>query len=140
LQKGIQYYRQYNSPIFSCFLDASRASHLIHYWSPFLVVWLLCISYNWQECCEHSGTSTLVYFRTSTGFPRGPILFPRLFSMYIDDLSTLLSASQVGYYIDSTCVESRFYADFLCLLATSATDLRNLIDVCRQYGVVDDIV
>jgi len=31
----IQYYRQYNSPVFSCFLDASRAFDRINYWSLF---------------------------------------------------------------------------------------------------------
>ena len=35
LKNVIQYYRQQNSPVFSCFLDASRAFDKINYWSLF---------------------------------------------------------------------------------------------------------
>jgi hypothetical protein len=150
LKNVIHYYRQHNSPVFSCFLDASRAFDRIYYWSlyeklarrgvPLLVVRLLCVWYNSQEFCVKWGTSTSVYFKTSNGVRQGGILSPRLFSLYIDDLSTLLADTQVGCYIDSTCVNHFFYADDMCLLAPSATGLQKLLDVCQQYGVVHDIV
>jgi hypothetical protein len=150
LKNVIQYYRQQNSPVFSCFLDASRAFDRINYWSlfeklarrgvPLLLVRLLCFWYNSQEFCVKWGTSTSIFFKTSNGVRQDEILSPRLFSLYIDDLSTLLTGTQVGCYIDSTCLNHFFYADDMCLLAPSATGLQKLIDVCQQYGVAHDIV
>ena len=33
LKNVIQYYRQHNSPVFTCFLDASRAFDRVNYWT-----------------------------------------------------------------------------------------------------------
>ena len=67
------------------------------------------------------------------------MLSPRLFSLYIDDLRTLLPDTQVGCYIDSTRV-NHFFMQTTCVYLPSATGLQKLIDVCKQYGVVHDII
>ena len=77
---------------------------------------------------------------TNNGVREGGILSPRLFSLYIDDLSTLLADTQVGCHIDSTCANHFFYADDMCLLSPSAIGLQKPIDVCQQYGAVHVMV
>ena len=104
------------------------------------VVRSLGIWYSWQEFCLKWGTSTSVYFKTSNGVRCGGMLSPRLFSLCIDDISTLLADTQVSCYIDSTCVNYFLCADDMCLLAPSAIGLQKLINVCPQYGVVHDII
>jgi len=107
-----------------CFLDASRAFDIINFWSlfeklarrgvPLLVVRLLFIWYNSQEFCVKWRTSTSVYFKTSNGVWQGGILSQRLFSLYIDDFSILLANTQVGCYIDNTCV-NLFFMQTTCV-------------------------
>jgi len=97
---------------------------------------LLCIWHNSQEFCLKWSTFTSVYFKISNGVRQGGILSPRLFSLYTDDLGTLLADTQVGCYIDSSCVNHFFYADDMSLLAPSAIGPYKLIGVCQQYGVV----
>ena len=150
LKNVIQYYRQHNSPVFTCFLDASRAFDRVNYWTlfnkliqrgvPLLIVRLLCFWYNTQQCCIKWGKSTSMYFTTSNGVRQGGILSPRLFSLYIDYLSTLLHDLKVGCYIDSTCMNHYFYADDMCLLSPSPIGLQQLINVCTKYGIEHDII
>ena len=51
-------------------------------------------------------------------------------SLYIDELSGRLSTSNVGCFIDGTCMNHFFYADDICLLAPSAISLQELINIC----------
>ena len=68
------------------------------------------------------------------------ILSPRLFSLYIDELSDRLSKSNIGCFIDGTCMNHFFYADDICLLAPSAISLQELINRCATYGEEHDIL
>ena len=68
------------------------------------------------------------------------VLSPRLFSLYIYYMSTLLHDLKVGCYIDSTCMNHYFYADDMCLLSPSPIGLQQLIDVCTKYGIEHDII
>ena len=55
------------------------------------------------------------------------ILSPILFSIYMGDLSSMLSESGIGCHIDDLCINPVFYADDLCLMAPCATALQDLI-------------
>ena len=81
-----------------------------------------------------------MYFTTSNGVRQGGILSPRLFSLYIDYLSTLLHDLKVGCYIDSTCMNHYFHADDMCLLSPSPIGFQQLINVCTKYGIEHDII
>ena len=52
-----------------------------------------------------------------------------LFSIYLDDLSKMLSDSGIGCYVDNVCVNHVFYADDLCLMAPCAIALQQLMYV-----------
>ena len=62
------------------------------------------------------------------------ILSPRLFSVYIDDLSKTLSKSNIGCHLYSVCTNHLFYADDSVLLAPSPMALKQLIDICEKYS------
>ena len=47
-------------------------------------------------------------------FDRASFLSPKLFSVYMDDLSKMLNYDGVGCYVDNVCVNHVFYADNLC--------------------------
>ena len=60
---------------------------------------------------------TSTCFTISNGVHQGGILSPTLFSIYMDDLSFILSESGIGCHIDDLCINLVFYADAFCLMA-----------------------
>ena len=56
---------------------------------------------------------------------QGRILSPKLFSVYIDDLSDKLVMCKVGCYIDNQCMNHVMYADDICLMAPSPATCTN---------------
>ena len=64
---------------------------------------------------------------------------PKLFSVYMDDLSKMLNDSGMGCYVDNVCVNHVFYADDLCLMALCAIALQQLINVCHRYSIIVDL-
>ena len=64
----------------------------------------------------------------SNGVRQGGILSPVLFSIYMDDLSVFLSQCGIGCHIDDLCINHVFYADDLCLMASCAIALQELIN------------
>ena len=138
------------SPVFSCYLDASRAFDRVNYWSlfsklvkrgvPVLIVRLLSYWYNTQLFYVKWADKISCDFKTTNGVRQGGILSPRLFSLYIDELSGRLSTSNVCCFIDGTCMNHFFYADDICLLAPSAISLQELINICATYGEEHDIL
>jgi exonuclease III len=140
LKNVVEYYRSRNSTVLTCFLDASKAFDRVNHWClfkkllkrgvPSLVVRLLCFWYATQTFCVKWGSATSVPFSTKNGVRQGGILSPRLFTLYMDDLSHKLNSINAGCYIGSCCVNHLFYADDICLLAPSALGLQQLLDVC----------
>ena len=47
--------------------------------------------------------------------------------------------SNVGCYIDCQCMNHLMYADDICLLAPTAIAIQQLLDICNDYGVANDI-
>ena len=150
LKNIVQYYRQHNSPVFACFLDASRAFDRVNFWTlfnklivrgvPLLLVRLLCFWYNTQQFCIKWDKSTSAFFNSTNGVRQGGILSPRLFSFYVNDLSKLLCERKIGCYIDNVCMNHLFYADDMCLLAPSPVGIQELINICEKYGNDHDIL
>ena len=150
LKNVVNYYKQRSSPVFSCFLDASKAFDRVNYWClfsklitrnvPMLIVRLICFWYCNQLFCVKWDDFTSDFFKTSNGVRQGGILSPRFFTMYVDDLSCILSRMNAGCFIDDFCMNHFFYADDMCVLAPSATGLQLLLDACAQYGISHDIM
>ena len=110
----IQYYNYYSSPVYTCFLDASKAFDRINHWTmfkqlilrnvPSILIRILCFRYRSQELCILWGNTRSSFFTISNGVRQGGILSPKLFSVYMDDLSKLLINSGIGCFIDNVCL------------------------------------
>ena len=145
----IKYYNLYKSPVYSCFLDASKAYDRVNHWTLFkkllirgisvIIVRILLFWYSKQEICIKWGNETSSCFTISNGVRQGGILSPVLFSIYMDDLPVLLSRSGIGCHIDDLCINHVFYADDLCLMAPCAIALQELINLCYEYSIGIDM-
>ena len=145
----IQYYNYYNKPVYTCFLDASKAFDRVNHWTmfkklilrgvPIIIVRMLCFWYCSQKLCIQRGKTRSSFFTISNGVPQGGILFPKLFSVYMDDLSNLLISSGIGCFLDKVCFNHVFYADDLCLMAPCAIALQELLKICHSYSMTEDV-
>ena len=118
VKSTIKYYNMYNSPVYSCFLDASKAYNRVNHWTLFkillkrsisvIIVRILRFWYSNQNLCIKWGTQTSSFFTISNGVRQGGILSPVLFSIYMDDLSVLLTQSGIGCHIEGLCINHVF--------------------------------
>ena len=60
---------------------------------------------------------------------------PKLFAIYVDDLSHELTLGKSGCYIDDQCMNHVMYADDICLMAPSAIGLQKMLDVCFDFSL-----
>ena len=79
------------------------------------------------------------FFSISNSVRQGGILSPKLFSVYIDDSSDKLVKCKVGCYIDNLCMNHVMYADDICLMAPSPAAWQELIDICYDFSVQNDL-
>ena len=97
VKSTIKYFNMYNSPVYSCFLDASKAYDRVNHWTLFkkllkrsisvIIVRILMFWYSNQNLCIKWGTQPSSFFTISNGVRQGGILSPVLFSIYMDDIS-----------------------------------------------------
>ncbi len=96
--------------------------------------------YQMHQACIKWGKTTSSFFSISNGVRQGGILSPRLFSLYMDNLTEKLISCRSGCYInDSQSANHVLYADDICLFAPSAAALQDLLNVCYDYGLEHDI-
>ena len=81
------------------------------------------------------------YFYVSNGVREGGILSPKLYSVYVDDLSDYLLKSQIGCQIDNVCVNhvGLMYADDICLMAPSEAALQKLINIYYDFSLQNNL-
>ena len=145
----VKYYNHFHSPVYTCFLDASKAFDRINHWTlfskliargvPCPLVRIIMFWYRTQTICVKWGKLCSSYFSVSNGVRQGGILSPKLFSVYVDDLSVALSATKTGCVINEKPVNHVFYADDLCIMSASPAGLQKLIDICYNYSVQNSL-
>ena len=144
-----KYYTQRHSPSYTCFLDTSKAFVKINHFklfrklldrkTPIVIVRIILLWDSKQTVCIKWGRFISVFFSISNGVRQGGILSPKLFSVYINDLSDKLVKLKVGCYIDNLCMNYVMYANDSCLMAPSPAALQELIDMCYDFGVQNDL-
>ena len=144
LKQIVDYYKCNGSPVYMCFLDASKAFDRVHHdllfskiterGIPHIIVRLLMYWYATQTFVIRWGSVTSESFTVSNGVRQGSILSPTFFNVYIDCLSLELSQLKIGCMLNSTCINHLVYADDTVLLAPSPTALQKLIDRCADFA------
>lgn len=150
LKEVISYYREHDSPMFICFLDASKAFDRINHWClfkklvdrrvPAYLVRILLFWYSNQVLKVKWCRVTSGKFKATNGVKQGGILSPYLFNLYMDDLSILLAKSSAGCRLGGVTVNHLVYADDMCLLAPSPHGLQKLLKICDNYAENHDII
>ena len=77
------------------------------------------------------------YFYVSNGVRQGEILSPKLYSVYVNDLSDYLVKSQIDNV--HVCVNHVMYADDICLMAPSPAALQKLINICYDFSLQNNL-
>jgi hypothetical protein len=150
LKQTIEYYRDRDSPVFLCFLDAKKAFDRVNHWTlfkkliergaPLHIVKLLVFWYREQEFIVQWGGSTSAPYHCINGIRQGGQLSPLLYNVYTDDLNHFLSNVNIGCHVANRCVNHLSYADDMVLLAPSLSALQELLDICGNFAQPNDIV
>jgi hypothetical protein len=150
LKEIINYYSSQSSPIYACFIDASKAFDRVNHWclldklllrnAPKIFVRLLMVWFVTQSFAVRWNSTTSESFTVTNGVRQGGILSPLLFNVFIEGLSYTLSSLKVGCYLNSICVNHLNYADDCVLLAPSPQALQELIDTCVNYARHNEII
>ena len=106
---------------------------------PLVIVRIIAFWYQTQPMCIKWGKNSSTYFNVSNGVRQGGVLSPKMFAIYIDDLSLDLATCTSGCYIDDQCMNHVMYADDICPLAPSAIGLQRMLDVCLDFSIRNDI-
>ena len=70
--------------------------------------------------CVKWGKVNSAYLNVSNGVRQGWVLSPKLFAMYVDDLSYEPTLCKSGCYIDDQCMNHVIYVDDICLMTPVA--------------------
>ena len=58
---------------------------------------------------------------------------PRLFALYVNQLTNKLIVCKADCYINDMCINHVLYADDICLLAPSVSTMQSLLNVYMLY-------
>ena len=149
LKEAILKYQSLNTNMFLCFLDASKAfdrinhrklfEKLIHRNTPGYLIRILIFWYTNQSMIVRWGDAVSEPFKVSNGVRQGGILSPYLFNVYMDDLSERLNKCMTGCVIGEIILNHLMYADDLVILSPYSAGLQQLLLICSEFGVENDI-
>ena len=88
---------------------------------------------NTNYLCE-MGLPYIFIFTVTNGVRQGGILSPKLFSVYVNDLSKIICRSGVGCAIDDVSINHVFYADDMYIMAPSLAET-----YCYKYSICNFI-
>ena len=147
LKQITDYYNYNSSPVYICYLDASKAFDRLNFWilfdkllrrgMPVIIVRLLVYWYSHQKFMVRWGSCVSEAFEASNGVRQGGVLSPYLFNIYMDGLSDVLNNVKIGCSINNVMTNHLMYADDTVLIAPSARALQSLCHPEETYFVRD---
>ena len=138
----INYFNNRETPVYSCFLDLSKAFDLVDFAKLFcklkdrisyIFIRLLAYIYVFQSCCVDWGGTKSNPFKVSCGIRQGAVLSPILFSIYINDLFHIMETSGFGCFIQNIYYGIVGYADDLVLLSPDLKGLQKMFDIAKKF-------
>ena len=150
LRETINYYVENGSRVFCSFLDASKAfDRLVH--SGLFLKLLKCnvprvfleIIMTWHDglaCRVRWDDVYSDWFVISAGVRQGGVLSPDFYSIYVDELISILQKAGIGCYYRGMFAAAIFYADDTAVLAPSVKGLQKILTLCHEYCTKWDIL
>lgn len=149
LKETVNFYTSHGSPVYACFLDASKAFDRVCHSTLFRILadrgvpmpylQLLIAWYSSQKMGVKWANSESDPFCVQNGVRQGGNLSPMLFNVYIDTLLCDLRKMKMGCFVGHCAVNVLAYADDLVLLAPTRAGLQALVDVCVNKALSLDI-
>ena len=90
--------------------------------------------YNVVQSAVLVGDEQTEWFNLSTGMRQGCVMSPILFSLFINGLAKEINDKTKGIKVGERRVRLLLYADDIVLLAESAEDLQNMLDIVTKYS------
>jgi hypothetical protein len=144
LKQAVRYYKDRNTPVYSCFLDLSKAFDLVVYdilWDKLArtglskeYIALLKYWYNSQVNRVRWAGEDSVEYKLQCGVRQGGLSSPILFNLYVNELIEGLSSAHVGCHVGEACFNNISYADDMALLGPSINSIKKLVELCEDYA------
>lgn len=148
-KESVKYFVKKDSKVYCVSLDASKAfDKVLHHGLlvklrnkgvPVVLIRLLHNWYSRLSCSVLWNNALGDVFSVNCGVRQGGVLSPILFSVYVDDLISLLRDSGYGMYIDKLFAGCILYADDILLLSSSCHGLQSMLHICNEFGKRWDI-
>jgi hypothetical protein len=139
VKETINHYVSNNSPVYGCFLDASKAfdcvnrtklfNTLLDRGIPPVIVRFYHVLYSEQVNCIKWDGCFSAFFILRMGVLQGGVASPVFFSVYIDDLHLILERNGYGCWIGSIYLGLIAYADDHVLLMPTLRALENALSL-----------
>ena len=98
---------------------------------------LLSYMYTIQTLEARWGSTMSSQFIACNGVEQGPIMYPVIFSIYMDGVFAQLQRSCVGRHMGNHSTGCMSYADDNTLLKPTRSELEVLIAICDKYAEKD---
>ena len=144
LKEIVRHYNKHRTPMYVCFLDASKAFDCVNHWKlfkvmveckcPAFIIRLLMYWYRNQKLCVKCDSVISKKFSVSNGIKKGGILSPKLFNIYVNVLSTSLNEKHIGCCLKDKVINHLYYADDLVLVSPTASGMNELIQECESFS------
>ena len=144
LKEIVRHYNKHRTPMYVCFLDASKAFDCVNHWKlfkvmverkcPAFIIRLLMYWYRHQKLCVKWDSVISKKFSVSNGIKHGGILSPKLFNIYVNVLSTSLNEKHIGCCLKDKVINHLYYADDLVLVSPTASGMNELIQECESFS------